>query len=32
MPLGKKFKYFGKPDTKAYQSANSVAKITLEEE
>lgn len=32
MPKGKKFKYFGEPDTKAYQSANSVVKITLEED
>ena len=32
MPKGKKFKYFGTPNTKEYQAANSVAKITLEEE
>lgn len=31
MPLCKKIKYFGEPATKDYQSANSVAKITIEE-
>ena len=31
MPIGQKMKYFGEPATKQYQSANSVAKITIEE-
>ena len=32
MPLGKKMNYFGQTDiTKQYQSANGVAKITIEE-
>ena len=32
MPLGKKFKYFGQPAPKEYQAANSIAKISIEEE
>ncbi len=31
MPTSVKMKYFGEPDTKQYQSANSVVKITVEE-
>ena len=31
MPLGKKIKYFGEPKTFEHQSANSVAKVTIEE-
>lgn len=31
MPIGQKMRYFGEPATKEYQSANSVAKITIEE-
>lgn len=31
MPLGKKLKYFGEPVNKAYQSANSVVKVAVEE-
>lgn len=31
MPLGKKIKYFGEPETKARQAANSIVKVTIEE-
>jgi hypothetical protein len=32
MPIGKRFKYFGEPNTKEYQAANSVVKISMEED
>jgi hypothetical protein len=32
MPLGKKIRYFGEPSTKEWQAANSVVKVTIEED